>query len=75
MKRIVLFFVVALVSISVSAQPKKTIIEVQVSPEHADWQYRCGQDAKFNVTVLKAGVPLENTSRYPVLPTLRTGFP
>ena len=64
MKRIVLFFVVALVSISVSAQPKKTIIEVQVSPEHADWQYRCGQDAKFNVTVLKAGVPLENAQIY-----------
>lgn len=51
-------------AVSVFAQPKQTIIEVLVSPENADWQYQCGKDAKFNVTVNKAGVPLENAQVY-----------
>ena len=51
-------------AVSVFAQPNQTIIEVLVSPENADWQYQCGKDAKFNVTVNKAGVPLENAQVY-----------
>ena len=64
MKRFLLSLVVALIAVSVFAQPKQTIIEVLVSPENADWQYQCGKDAKFNVTVNKAGVPLENAQVY-----------
>lgn len=64
MRRIVLLFVVALVWFPALAQPRKTIVEVQVSPDHADWQYCCGQDAKFNVTILKSETPLENAQIY-----------
>lgn len=64
MKRLVLFAVVVLMSVVTYAQPKKTLVEVLVAPENADWQYDCGQEVKFNVTVQKAGVPLENAQVY-----------
>ena len=46
------------------AQPRKTIIAVAVAPEHTDWQYRCGEDVKFDLSVLKTGIPLENAEVY-----------
>ena len=64
MKRFLLSLVVVLVAICGHAQPKKTIIAVAVAPEHADWQYSCGEDVKFGLSVLKAGLPLENAEVY-----------
>ena len=64
MKRFLLSILVALVAIGVYAQPKKTIISVAVAPEHADWQYTCGEQATFEFSVLKAGIPLKNAEVY-----------
>lgn len=64
MKKLVLLCVVALMAISAFAQPRNTIVEVLVSPENADWQYSCGQEAKFDVLVRKSGVPLEDAQIY-----------
>jgi cephalosporin-C deacetylase-like acetyl esterase len=64
MKRFFLSLVLALFAVFAFAQPKQTLIEVMVSPDNADWQYQCGKDAKFDVTVRKAGVPLENAEVY-----------
>ena len=64
MKKLVLLLAVVLITVTTYAQPKKTLVEVLVSPETADWQYRCGQEAKFEVLVQKAGVPLENAQIY-----------
>ena len=64
MKRLVLFAVAVLMSVVTYAQPKKTLVEVLVAPENADWQYDCGQEVKFNVKVQKAGVALENAQVY-----------
>ena len=59
MRRFLLSILVAFVAIGVYAQPKKTIISVAVAPEHADWQYTCGEQAVFEFSVLKAGIPLK----------------
>ena len=64
MKRFLLSLVVVVAAICGNAQPKKTIIAVAVAPEHADWQYSCGEDVKFGLSVLKAGLPLENAEVY-----------
>lgn len=64
MKRFLLSLVVVVAAICGNAQPKKTIIAVAVAPEHADWQYSCGEDVKFGLSVFKAGLPLENAEVY-----------
>ena len=64
MKRFLLSLVVVVAAICGNAQPKKTIIAVAVAPEHADWQYSCGEDVKFGLSILKAGLPLENAEVY-----------
>ena len=64
MKRLVLLLALVLMTVAAFAQPKKTLVEVLVAPENADWQYDCGQEVKFNVKVQKAGVPLENAQVY-----------
>ena len=49
------------------AQPRNTLVEVSVAPEHADWQYKCGEEVKFNVSILKSGNPIENVQiRYEI---------
>ena len=64
MRKMKLLVAVALISLSAYAQPKKTIIAVSVAPEHADWQYSCGETLNFNISVEKSGVPLENAEVY-----------
>lgn len=64
MKRFLLSLVVAMIAVCGHAQPRKTIISVAVAPESADWQYDCGENVKFNLSVLKAGVPLEDAEVY-----------
>ena len=64
MKRFLLSLAVLMIAICGYAQPRKTIIAVAVAPEHTDWQYRCGEDVKFDLSVLKTGIPLENAEVY-----------
>ena len=59
MKRITLILgLFLLVSLAVVAQIRGNEIVVQVQPNHANWNYRLGEEAIFNVAVLKNGCPL-----------------
>jgi cephalosporin-C deacetylase len=41
--------------------PDHQWVEVIVTPSHADWTYKLGEEAEFIVTVLRRNVPLENS--------------
>ena len=62
MRRILLLLVALMATISLYAQPKQTIISVAVAPENTDWQYECGEDVTFTLSVNKAGIPLKNAT-------------
>jgi cephalosporin-C deacetylase-like acetyl esterase len=67
MKRLLLMCVAVLMAVVTFAQPRNTLVEVSVAPEHADWQYKCGEEVKFNVSILKSGNPIENVQiRYEI---------
>ncbi|MDR1556695.1 MAG: acetylxylan esterase [Tannerellaceae bacterium] len=46
----------------VQAQPAQKLVNVLVSPNHSDWQYKIGEEASFNVQVLRYGGLLENVT-------------
>ena len=57
------FFVLLLLSalnIVAVAQPASRLIKVIIAPNHKDWTYKVNETAKFSVTVLKDGNPLDN---------------
>lgn len=35
------------------------LVEILLTPDHADWNYRAGENAQIKVTVLKYGVPIK----------------
>ncbi len=50
-----------------AAQPARRMIEVNIAPEHADWNYKPGEKVKFLVTVTRNDVLLPNAQlRYVV---------
>jgi len=51
---LLLFFL----AVKVNCQPPKEMVQVIVSPDHADWLYRTGEDPKFSVMVLRNYVSL-----------------
>ena len=44
----------------VSAQPRLSYIQVLVAPDHPDWNYRVGETATFDVSVLKSNIPMKD---------------
>lgn len=42
------------------AQPVEQIVKVIVAPDHPDWLYKTGENAKFSVSVLQFGNPVKN---------------
>ena len=48
-----------LFSFYLSAQPRQELVEVIVTPNHADWTYDIGDQAEFSISVYKNNVPLE----------------
>jgi len=42
-----------------NAQPSKQLVQVIVSPDHADWTYEKGDHAEFEIQVLKNNVPMD----------------
>jgi cephalosporin-C deacetylase-like acetyl esterase len=42
------------------AQPSQQLVEVIVSPDHADWTYDIGEQAAFSINVLRNNVPIES---------------
>jgi cephalosporin-C deacetylase-like acetyl esterase len=55
--------VLVLISHTVFAQnspaPLK-LVDILLTPDHADWNYKAGEEAQVKVTVLKYGVPIKN---------------
>ena len=50
-------------------QPRERIIKVIVGPDHSDWLYKPGENAKFSITVFKDGNPVKNAViRYEIGP-------
>ena len=43
-----------------SAQPIERLVKIVVAPDHANWVYRSGEKANFQVTVLKNSEPVPN---------------
>lgn len=67
MRRFLSIFVAIVATFNVyvaEAQPKQTIITVAVAPENTDWQYECGDDVTFSLTVCKSGIPLKGVEVY-----------
>ncbi len=44
----------------VNAQPAEQIVKIIVAPDHADWQYKPGENVQFTVTVIQYGNPIPN---------------
>jgi cephalosporin-C deacetylase-like acetyl esterase len=61
--------VILILATQLMSQPRESLVEVVVAPEHSDWEYRLGESARFNVSVLRYGNPLPNAEvRYEVMP-------
>ena len=43
-----------------SAQPIERLVKIVVAPDHANWVYKPGEKANFQVTVMKNSEPLSN---------------
>jgi len=61
------FFVVTLV-----AQPKRELVNIVVSPNHADWKYNIGEKAIFTIKVYKNNVLLDAEIKYTIGPERMT---
>lgn len=48
--------------LQVAAQPAERFIKVMVAPDHTDWTYKTGENAKFTISVTQNGNPLKNVS-------------
>jgi len=68
--RVALFYLTALmITVGLQAQPIQKLVNVAVAPDHADWMYNKGDNAKFKVTVTKNNEPLQNVKiKYEVGP-------
>ena len=54
-----------------SAQPRRELIQVIVTPDRADWTYEAGEQAEFSITVLRNNVPLNGIEiAYTIQPEL-----
>ncbi len=60
MKKILFVLFGLLMILPVSAQIRGNNIVVMVSPDHKDWNYRVGEKAHFEVSVLKSSTLLNN---------------
>ncbi len=58
LKRSLTLCLILFLTATLMAQIRGNEITVQVQPNHADWNYRLGEEAVFNVAVLKDGCPL-----------------
>lgn len=49
-------------ALALSGQPPQTLYTVVVKPDRADWTYRTGEEASFEISVIRDKVPLNNIS-------------
>lgn len=62
MRRNVLLLMALFCFLSLSAQIRGNNINVTVTPDHADWNYKVGETAQFTVQVLRSGTLLDNVT-------------
>ena len=60
MKKYALLLVALSLTMSLYAQIRGNNIVVMVQPDHADWNYKVGETARFKVSVLKSSMLLDN---------------
>lgn len=59
------------VSIQLIAQPRKELVQVVVTPDHEDWNYKTGDRAEFTISVWKNNVMLDGIEvQYVIQPEL-----
>lgn len=56
-----LFFLIG-INVNILAQPAQKFVNVVISPDHADWQYKAGESVNFNVQVYKNNVLMKNVT-------------
>ncbi|NDW10153.1 acetylxylan esterase [Dysgonomonas sp. 520] len=49
-------------SLSALSQPSQKLVRVAVTPNSADWNYKLGEKAKFNVLVTQNGIQMQNVN-------------
>ena len=67
MKKLALFlmFILAGTSLVLAAPPRQTFIKVTVTPDHADWCYKCGEKPVFEVSVTDcSNAPIKEAKIY-----------
>ena len=58
-------------TVTLTAQPRRELVQVIVTPSHADWTYETGERAEFTITVLRNNVPLNGIEiNYVIQPEL-----
>ena len=64
MRRLLILFclLTSINILSVSAQIRGNNITVTVTPDHKDWNYAVGQQARFTVNVLRSGTLVDNVT-------------
>lgn len=63
MKKIILSLVSLLVvCCGLCAQPARSYVNVIISPSHSDWTYKIGEDADFEIYVLRNSIRLQDIS-------------
>ena len=55
-----LILLTVLFSVRTLSQPVEQYIKVVVAPDHADWTYKTGETAKFEISVLQNGNPIKD---------------
>ncbi|MCD8165939.1 MAG: acetylxylan esterase [Bacteroides sp.] len=60
MKRSLILWSGLLACLVLFAQPGERMVKVIVVPDHTDWNYHPGEPVKFEVTVTKNSIPIEN---------------
>ncbi|WP_270087316.1 acetylxylan esterase [Sphingobacterium sp. SYP-B4668] len=67
MKNLFFLFFLLCFSHQLLGQPAKQLVEVLVAPQNADYLYKLGDEATFNITVLKNNVPVKDVEiRYDI---------
>jgi cephalosporin-C deacetylase-like acetyl esterase len=66
MKRIFLFIYAVFcfpgIVLNVQAQPARKLVNIVVTPNHADWKYKVKESATFDILVYKDNVPVKNVT-------------
>lgn len=66
-----LLFLVTIHVFQTFAQPARQLVQVVVTPDHADWNYKTGDKPEFTVTVLRNNFPVEGIEiKYTLQPEL-----